>query len=56
VSVIAPGTPAPSFRLTREDGSPFTEADLHGHGSILVFYPFAFSKVNKDIRGRRANG
>ena len=56
MSVIAPGTPAPSFRLTREDGSPFTEADLHGHGSILVFYPFAFSKVNKDIRGRRANG
>jgi peroxiredoxin len=45
VSVIAPGTPAPSFRLARADGSAFTEADLRGHGSILVFYPFAFSPV-----------
>jgi peroxiredoxin len=48
VSVIAPGTPAPPFRLAREDGSAFTEADLLGHGSILVFYPFAFSPVCTD--------
>jgi peroxiredoxin len=48
VSVIAPGTPAPQFRLAREDGSAFTEADLRGHGSILVFYPFAFSPVCTD--------
>jgi mycoredoxin-dependent peroxiredoxin len=48
VSVIAPGTPAPPFKLSREDGSPFTEADLQGHGSIFVFYPFAFSPVCTD--------
>jgi peroxiredoxin len=46
--VIAPGTPSPSFKLAREDGSSFTEADLHGHGTLLVFYPFAFSPVCTD--------
>jgi peroxiredoxin len=48
VSVIAPGTPAPQFKLSREDGSRFTDADLQGHRSILVFYPFAFSPVCTD--------
>jgi peroxiredoxin len=48
VSVIAPGTPAPHFKLAREDGSAFTEADLQGRRSILVFYPFAFSPVCTD--------
>jgi peroxiredoxin len=48
VSVIAPGTPVPRFKLAREDGSTFSEADLQGHGSILVFYPFAFSPVCTD--------
>jgi peroxiredoxin len=48
VSVIAPGTPVPPFKLAREDGSRFTEGDLQGHGSILVFYPFAFSPVCTD--------
>jgi peroxiredoxin (alkyl hydroperoxide reductase subunit C) len=48
VSVIPPGTRAPSFSLAREDGSSFTEADLSGHGSLLVFYPFAFSPVCTD--------
>jgi peroxiredoxin (alkyl hydroperoxide reductase subunit C) len=45
MSVIAPGTPAPSFKLARQDGSSFTEQDLHGQGTALVFYPFAFSPV-----------
>ncbi len=48
MSVIAPGTPAPSFRLQREDGERFTEQDLRGHATILVFYPFAFSPVCTD--------
>jgi peroxiredoxin (alkyl hydroperoxide reductase subunit C) len=48
MGVIAPGTPAPSFRLAREDGSAFTEADLRSHGTVLVFYPFAFSPVCTD--------
>ena len=48
MSVIAPGTLAPSFRLQREDGERFTEKDLRGHTTILVFYPFAFSPVCTD--------
>jgi peroxiredoxin len=43
--VISPGTPAPAFKLSREDGSSFTEQDLKGQSTILVFYPFAFSPV-----------
>ena len=49
MSVIEPGTPAPSFRLQREDGERFTEQDLRNGGTtILVFYPFAFSPVCTD--------
>jgi peroxiredoxin len=48
VTVLAPGTPAPSFRLARADGESFTEADLQGHTTVLVFYPFAFSPVCTD--------
>lgn len=31
--------------LRREDGKPFTRADLEGRTTVLVFYPFAFSPV-----------
>ena len=48
MSVIVTGTPAPSFRLQREDGERFSEQDLRGHTTILVFYPFAFSPVCTD--------
>jgi len=48
VSVVGPGNPVPSFRLAREDGERFTEKDLRGHTTILVFYPFAFSPVCTD--------
>ena len=48
MSVIAPGTPVPEFKLARADGSSFTERDLEGRGSVLVFYPFAFSPVCKE--------
>lgn len=48
MSVIAPGTPVPSFRLQRENGERFTEHDLRGNTTILVFYPFAFSPVCTD--------
>ena len=47
-AIIAPGTPAPEFRLVREDREPFTRADLLGRTSVLVFYPFAFSPVCTD--------
>jgi peroxiredoxin (alkyl hydroperoxide reductase subunit C) len=46
--MIAAGTPAPAFRLRREDGSEFTRADLEGTTTVLVFYPFAFSPVCTD--------
>jgi peroxiredoxin len=48
VSVLAPGTPAPSFKLARADGESFTEQDLQGRTTVLVFYPFAFSPVCTD--------
>ncbi len=48
MSVLAPGTPAPEFRLTRGDGESFTEDDLRGRRTVLVFYPFAFSPVCTD--------
>jgi peroxiredoxin len=49
VSIIAPGTPAPSFRLVRAaSGEPFTDEDLRGQMTVLVFYPFAFSPVCTD--------
>jgi peroxiredoxin (alkyl hydroperoxide reductase subunit C) len=45
VAIIAPGTRVPAFVLRREDGSGFTQADLEGATTVLVFYPFAFSPV-----------
>jgi peroxiredoxin len=48
VSVLAPGSPAPGFRLVREDGEAFSGQDLRGSTTILVFYPFAFSPVCTD--------
>ena len=47
-AIVAPGTPAPEFRLVREDGEAFTRADLLGRTSVFVFYPFAFSPVCTD--------
>lgn len=48
MSVLAPGTPAPTFKLAREDGESFTDEDLRGKTTVLVFYPFAFSPVCTD--------
>jgi mycoredoxin-dependent peroxiredoxin len=48
MGIIAPGMQAPAFKLARADGSSFSEQDLKGHGTILVFYPFAFSPVCTD--------
>ncbi len=48
MAVASPGTPAPSFKLARADGGSFTEQDLQGRTSVLVFYPFAFSPVCTD--------
>jgi peroxiredoxin len=48
VSVVAPGTPAPEFRLKTATGADFTRQDLLGKTTVLVFYPFAFSPVCTD--------
>jgi peroxiredoxin len=46
--LIEPGERAPEFTLARADGSLFTNADLAGQTTVLVFYPFAFSPVCTD--------
>jgi peroxiredoxin len=48
VSILAPGTPVPEFRLMTEEGEEFTQADLRGQTTVLVFYPHAFSEVCTD--------
>jgi peroxiredoxin (alkyl hydroperoxide reductase subunit C) len=48
VSILAAGTPVPEFTLKTEQGEAFTRADLLGHTTVLVFYPFAFSPVCTD--------
>jgi peroxiredoxin len=47
-TVLAPGTKVPDFRLATEGGGSFTQADLLGKTTVLVFYPFAFSPVCTD--------
>jgi len=46
--VISAGGLAPEFTLKRGDGSDFTQSDLEGQTTVLVFYPFAFSPVCTD--------
>ncbi len=46
--IIAPGTPAPEFRLIDEAGEKFTRDSLLGQTTVLVFYPAAFSPVCTD--------
>ncbi|MDX6685098.1 MAG: hypothetical protein QOF86_1226 [Baekduia sp.] len=48
MAIIAPGTAVPDFALARADGSTFTQDDLKGATTVLVFYPFAFSPVCTD--------
>ena len=48
MAIIAPGTEVPDFVLKREDGGEFTQEDLKGGITVLVFYPFAFSPVCTD--------
>ena len=46
--IIAPGTPVPEFSLQTYDGEDFTQDELAGRTTVLVFYPFAFSSVCTD--------
>lgn len=64
MSVLDPGTPVPAFSLGTEAGETFTEKDLQGKTTVLVFYPFAFSPVctdqlqvyEKELSGPRSQG
>lgn len=47
-TVLAPGTKVPDFKLATEGGEDFTQTDLLGKTTVLVFYPFAFSPVCTD--------
>ncbi len=46
--MIAPGTPAPDFTLTDQDGNEVSLVDLRGRTTVLVFFPMAFSPVCTD--------
>jgi peroxiredoxin len=46
--IVQPGSPAPAFRLSGEDGEPVTNETLKGQTAVFVFYPFAFSPVCTD--------
>lgn len=48
MSVVAPGTPAPDFTLSTQDGGQLTLADVKGDTTVLVFFRFAFSPVCTD--------
>lgn len=48
MSVIAPGTPVPQFRLTDAEREPFTQDSIAGRKVILAFFPYAFSSVCTD--------
>jgi peroxiredoxin (alkyl hydroperoxide reductase subunit C) len=48
VTPIAAGEPVPAFTLKGDQDRVFTEADLTGTTTVLVFYPFAFSPVCTD--------
>ena len=46
--MIAPGSPAPDFRLPDQDGNKVSLADFRGRTVVLVFYPADFSPVCTD--------
>jgi len=46
--LISPGTEAPGFTLTDQDGEPVSLEDFRGRRVVLVFYPGDFSPVCTD--------
>jgi peroxiredoxin len=47
-SVLAPGIPAPEFRLQATSGQPLALSDFSGKSVILAFYPADWSPVCGD--------
>jgi peroxiredoxin (alkyl hydroperoxide reductase subunit C) len=48
MAVIEAGQPTPEFSLATYHGDRFTQGDLEGRITVLVFYPNAFSPVCTD--------
>ena len=48
MSIIEAGAEVPDFKLQTADYEGFTQDDLLGKTTVLVFYPFAFSAVCTD--------
>jgi peroxiredoxin len=46
--MIEPGSPAPDFALSDQDGEIVKLEDLRGQTTVLVFYPLDFSPVCTD--------
>ncbi len=46
--MIAPGSEAPDFTLSDQDGNQVSLGDLRGRTTVLVFYPLDFSPVCTD--------
>ena len=46
--MIAPGSPAPGFTLSNQDGQKVSLEDLRGKTTVLVFYPMDFSPICTD--------
>jgi peroxiredoxin len=46
--MIAPGSPAPEFTLSDQDGNEVSLEDLKGQTSVLAFYPLDFSPTCTD--------
>ena len=46
--MISPGTPAPGFTLSDQDGEEVSLEDFRGRRVVLVFYPADFSPVCTD--------
>jgi peroxiredoxin (alkyl hydroperoxide reductase subunit C) len=51
VAIVESGQPAPAFSLATYEGDSFTQEDLKGRVTVLVFYPYAFSPVCTDQLG-----
>ena len=46
--MIEPGSPAPDFTLSDQDGRQVSLEDLRGKRTVLVFYPMDFSPICTD--------
>ena len=47
---LEPGSPAPDFTLTDQDGSAVSLSNLRGHRVVLFFYPAALTPGSGYIR------